>query len=106
MNESKSALFIRKMNKEWYLKCGSKESSHTLGKFTTFWIFFFFFKFKWVNFLNDYFRIDFELNIELDGFQALFNVWMNNWNLLHNYQKFGFPILREGFKKKGDKLSK
>ena len=40
-----------------------------------------FFQFEWINSLNEYFWFHFELNIELNGFQALFNVWMNNRNL-------------------------
>ena len=36
----------------------------------------FFFKFEWIIFLKEYFGFDFELN----GFEALFNFWMNNQN--------------------------
>ena len=34
--------------------------------------------------LNEYFRFDFELNIELNHFLARFNVWMNNQNKLNS----------------------
>ena len=33
------------------------------------------------NLLNEYFRFNFELNIELNNFWARFNVKMNNQNL-------------------------
>ena len=39
----------------------------------------------WMNILlNEYFRFDFELNIELNHFLARFNVWMNNQNKLNS----------------------
>ena len=34
----------------------------------------YFFQFELINSLNEYFWFHFELNIELNGFQALFNV--------------------------------
>ena len=37
--------------------------------------------FEWIFSLNEYFDLVFELNSELNGFLALFNVWMNNQNL-------------------------
>ena len=41
----------------------------------------YFFLIEWINSLNEYLEFSFELNIELNDFLALFNVWMNNQNL-------------------------
>ena len=39
------------------------------------------FPIEWIKGLNEYLALSFELNIELNDFLALFNVWMNNQNL-------------------------
>ena len=46
-----------------------------------YWIGYFWLAFEWIFWYNEYFKIYFELNIELDHFWAQFNVWLNNQNV-------------------------
>ena len=46
-----------------------------------YWIEYFWLALEWIFWLNEYFRIHFELNIELNHFWAQFNVWLNNQNV-------------------------
>ena len=55
--------------------------------------------FEWIVWLNEYFKINFELNIELNHFWARFNVWLNNQNVsnrathYHTGQHLSFQYL-------------
>ena len=92
-NESKSAKFIRKMNKKCIFgKMSSVMKTAHLAWFSLFsqteiifpiwmnnfikWIVLILF--EWIIFLNEYLWFNFELNIELNNFSAQFNAKMNN----------------------------